>query len=203
MVEDVLARVEERLEAVGLSATAASKLAGLSEDAIRNMRRAVEKGDRKGVTTRTVSALAPVLRTTAGYLMSGEGDGEAPALRSVPLTGYIGAGDAAHFYGDDQGEFGRVDTDDPDAVSARELRGRSMGRLLEGWLAFTGERQHGVPESFIGRICEVRLPDGRVLIKKVSRSKLPGLFNLLSETEDPMLDEEVEWSAVVTSMRPR
>jgi SOS-response transcriptional repressor LexA len=45
----------------------------LSEDAIRNLKRAVKEPDgRKGVSTRTITALAPVLETSAAWLLTGE-----------------------------------------------------------------------------------------------------------------------------------
>lgn len=96
MLNDVLKRVEVRLEAVKLSAAAASRQAGLSEDAIRNLKRAVEQpGDRKGVSTRTIAALAPVLHTTTGWLLDGIGPEEiAPntGTFSMPLILFVNAG---------------------------------------------------------------------------------------------------------------
>ena len=57
-LDDVLVRIESRLAALGLSAHAASLLAK-KPDAIRNLQRAVRSGDRRGITTETLSALAP------------------------------------------------------------------------------------------------------------------------------------------------
>jgi SOS-response transcriptional repressor LexA len=74
-LRDILVRIEKRLEIVGLSATAASKAAG-KPDAIRNLQRAVEKDDRQGVSTATLNALAPVLRTTPVWLFAGAGPEE-------------------------------------------------------------------------------------------------------------------------------
>lgn len=82
MLKDVVARVEERLKVVGLSASRASLVAGLSVDAIRNMKRAAASGkERHGVSTATITALAPVLETTAGWLLGEEGTAP-PALVS-------------------------------------------------------------------------------------------------------------------------
>ena len=78
-LERILQRIESRLKVVGLSATKASKLAG-KPDAIRNIRRAVKEGRRSGVTSTTLHALAPVLKTTEGWLMTGNnGNGERTA----------------------------------------------------------------------------------------------------------------------------
>src|SRR5690606_22237218 len=74
MLKDVLDRIEARLEALDMSATAASREAGLTLDAIRNMRRKVQAGDiNAGVKSRTIDALAPVLQTSASWLLTGEG----------------------------------------------------------------------------------------------------------------------------------
>jgi SOS-response transcriptional repressor LexA len=80
-LREILARIERRLNAVGLSASAASKAAG-KPDAIRNLQRAVEKDDRQGVSTATLNALAPVLKTTAVWLFAGAGPEEEGASAS-------------------------------------------------------------------------------------------------------------------------
>jgi len=68
-------RITERREAVGLSESAAAKRAGLSADAIRNIRRALKEGkEGAGISTRTLAALAPVLETTAEWLMTQQGE---------------------------------------------------------------------------------------------------------------------------------
>lgn len=90
MLDDVFARVESRLAAVGLTASAASTKAGLSRDAIRNMRRAVEAKGRAGVSTKTIAALAPILETTPGWLLDGTGD-EVTETIDVPLLSKISA----------------------------------------------------------------------------------------------------------------
>lgn len=74
-LRDILARIERRLEAVGMSASAASKAAG-KPDAIRNLQRAIERDERQGVSTATLNALAPVLKTSAIWLFAGAGPEE-------------------------------------------------------------------------------------------------------------------------------
>lgn len=203
MLEGVIHRVEQRLKAVGLSATAASKQAGLSEDAIRNMKRAVSQGGRKGVSTETISKLAPILQTTTGWLLEGAGLEDA-AGATVPLVGYVGAGDAAHFYAESD-ELDYVDA--PPGIdtvkAAAAIRGPSLGPIFDGWLVYWGERRAGVPTAFYGKLCMVWLPDDRVLVKQIQPSRHQGFFHLISNNEAPMMDEEVVWSALVEDMRPR
>lgn len=88
-LEDVLGRIESRLKLLGLSAHAAS-LAAKKPDAIRNLKRAVKSGDRRGITTETLIALAPVLKTSAAWLLEGVGEPGTGTLAKV--VGKIGAG---------------------------------------------------------------------------------------------------------------
>src|SRR6202048_5127980 len=86
---DVLSRIASRLKAAGLSAHAASLAAG-KPDAIRNLRRAVKKNGRLGINIETLTALAPILKTTVGWLLEGVGDSASGNL--VRVVGRIGAG---------------------------------------------------------------------------------------------------------------
>lgn len=81
---DILDRIEQRLKDKGISASAASLAAGLSKDAIRNIRRARSLGIDAGVNIRTVEALAPVLGTTKAWLLGEESESQASASH-IPL----------------------------------------------------------------------------------------------------------------------
>jgi phage repressor protein C with HTH and peptisase S24 domain len=206
MLTEVVKRVEKRLEALGLAASAASRQAGLSEDAIRNMQRAAQgKAQRRGVSTRTIQSLAPVLQTTASWLLEGSGPEEAsPQARgAVPLVGYVGAGATANFL--PAGDLGEVEAalGSSQMTVAVEIRGDSLGPLFDRWLVFYDDVRRPVTNDLIGHLCIVGIEDGRVLIKKLKRSKSRGLFHLLSQTEDPILDVKVDWAAKVKEMRPR
>lgn len=72
MLKDVLDRIDERLKAMGLKESKAATLAGLSDSAIRNIRRAVKDGkENQGISIKTLEKLAPVLDTTPGWLLEG------------------------------------------------------------------------------------------------------------------------------------
>ena len=128
-----------------------------------------------------------------------------PALLTVPLVGYVGAGSEAHFY--NSGDDGLGEVDAPPGASAQtraaEIRGESLGPLFEHWLVFYDDVRTPVTSDLIGRLCIVGLPSGKVLVKKLQRSRTPDLFHLLSNSEAPMLDQEVAWAARVTTMTPR
>lgn len=126
-------------------------------------------------------------------------------VQTVPLVGHVGAGAAAHFYADGDDPAERVAA--PEGANrdtvAVEIRGDSLGTLFDHWLVYYDEVRSPVTPDMIGRLCVVGLADERVLVKKIQRSKSPGLFHLLSNTEGPILDVEVLWAARVKSMTPR
>jgi hypothetical protein len=143
------------------------------------------------------------------WLLTGRGHRERrPIVASsekptVPIVGYVSAG-LAHFFAD-QGEIDRVmapegSTTDTVAV---ELRGESLGEFFDGWLAYYDDVRRPVTPDLIGQLCIVGLDDGRILIKKLHRSKTRGLFHLRSLTEPPIFDVAVEWAARVKSLAPR
>lgn len=205
-LEDVVERVQARLRALGISAQAASKAAGLSPDAIRNMERAVKAGKRQGVSTRTVTALAPVLHTTSGWLLDGIGDEDGEGTTdSVPVVGYVGAGALAVMFSEGQGPFDMVPAPDGSTkhTVAAEIRGESLGPLFDQWLVFYDDVRSPVTPDLIGQLCVVGLADGRVLVKRLQRSAGTDLYHLISNAEGPMLDQAVEWAAKVKTMSPR
>lgn len=143
---------------------------------------------------RVAEALGMPLAQLEGFDRSGA---------KVRVVGYVGAGDAAHYY--EPAELEVVDAPDHsthDTVAA-EVRGQSIGPFFENWLVFYDDRRHGVPRDLLGELCVVGLTDGRTLVKWVRASAIPRRYHLFSQTEPPMLDEEVEWAAKVKSMRPR
>ena len=123
----------------------------------------------------------------------------------VSLVGYVGAGAIAHFYADAQGPFDEVEA--PDAASsstvAVQIRGHSLGALFDNWLVFYDDVRDPPGEDLIGRMCVCGLADGRVLVKALKRSQVPGMWTLLSNTEPPIYDVVLDWAALVREMRPR
>ena len=124
---------------------------------------------------------------------------------SAPLVGFVAAGSRAHFFADGQGPFDEVAAPDgsTDRSVAVEIRGDSLGSFFNEWLVYYDDVRAPVTPDLIGRLCVVGLPDGRVLIKKIKASSTPGLYHLLSQAEEPILDVEVVWAARVRSMTPR
>lgn len=98
MIEDVLKRIEERLKALNLSASAASLKAGLSRDAIRNMRRGLKSQARTGVSTNTIEALARVLQVSPAWLLKGnDADKADDSVKLIPVYGMAAGAFAGAF----------------------------------------------------------------------------------------------------------
>ena len=123
----------------------------------------------------------------------------------LPLLVASGAGAEAHLYEHGQGPFSEVEAPDnaTDDTVAVEIRGDSLGSFFNEWIVFYDDVRSPVTPDLIGRLCVVGLPNGQILVKKLQRSRSEGLFHLLSQTEDPILDAEVIWAARVTNMTPR
>ena len=139
------------------------------------------------------------------WLMSGKGPMLPGSAAEVPLVGYVGAGAAAHFYAESQGVLDMVPAPDgatKDTVAV-EIRGESLGALFQHWLVYYDEVRSPVTHDMIGRLCVVGLADDRILVKQVKRSKTPGLYHLLSNSEPPIFDVELLWAAKVKQMVPR
>jgi transcriptional regulator with XRE-family HTH domain len=158
----------------------------------------LERGERK-LTERTIGSAA-----------RGFGVSEADVIadqRLVPLVGFVGAGAEAHFYAHAQGPF---DDEVPavegsnDKTVAVEVRGDSLGSLFDRAFVYYDDRRNGVTDDLIGRLCVVGLHDGRILIKKIARSRSsPDLYHLSGQHGDPILDTPIEWAAHVKSIVPR
>jgi transcriptional regulator with XRE-family HTH domain len=124
---------------------------------------------------------------------------------TVEIVGFVAAGARAHFFADGQGNFGEAPAPEgaTDRTVAVEIRGSSLGSFFDEWLVYYDDRREPVTTDLIGRLCVVGLTDGRVLVKKIKASQTPGLYHLLSQTEEPIYDVEVLWAARVRSMTPR
>lgn len=197
-LEDVLARIEDRLRAVGLSAHAAS-LAAKKPDAIRNLKRAVKNHDRRGITTETLLALAPVLKTTGAWLL--EGTGEAELGNGVLVAGHVGPG------AEIQPEFEGVPANGlyaielpflmPDDAVAFQVEGDSMWpRYDPGDVIICWRRGSDVRES-IGREAAVRITDGRCYLRRIQRGALDGTFDLESHNAAPIRGIKIAWASDV------
>jgi len=202
-LKDVLSRIESRLSTLGLSAHAAS-LAAKKPDAIRNLRRAVANGDRRGITTETLNALAPVLETSASWLLEGVAGG--PSQSTLRVVGRIGAGAEIlpEFEQIPPEGLSEVELALPlrqDAV-AFEVEGDSMWpRYNSGDLVICDEREHD-PQVIAGQEAAVRTADGKRYLKTIRRGAVSGTFDLESHNAPPIRNVIIEWAAPILMILP-
>lgn len=202
-LKKVLSRIERRLKAVNLSASAASKRAK-KPDAIRNIQRAVKSGDRQGVSTATLTALAPVLHTTLPWLTDGVGlEDPSAEQKTAPVWGQAGAG--GQVYGFQEGN--QIDyISAPEGVvpgeGLIEITGNSLGPLFDRWYAVVDEVRHPPTTDLIGQLCVVGLADGSVYVKKLKKGR-GKKFTLESNFDPPIYDVEVKWATKVKNLVPR
>jgi hypothetical protein len=194
---DVLARIAGRLKAVGLSAHAASLAAG-KPDAIRNLRRAVKNG-RLGINIETLTALAPVLKTTAAWLLEGVGDPASSNL--VRVVGRIGAGAEIRPEVEQTSPENSYEIEVPFPVSTDEIafqvEGDGMWPRYDPGDVIICWRQCTNAEDLIGWEAAVRTADGKRYLKRIQRGAASGTFDLESHNAAPIRSVRIEWAAEI------
>jgi hypothetical protein len=143
---------------------------------------------------------------SGGHIPEPVFEAEAPdesGPRMVSVIGHTGANATASFYVP-AGELDKVPAPDEatDKTVAVEIRGHSLGKVLDRAIVFYDDVQRPITPALVGKLCVVGLADERVLVKRVRRGSKPGLYTLISE-DDPIEDVEIEWAAPVIDIRPR
>ncbi len=124
----------------------------------------------------------------------------------VPISGFVSAGSEMTLFSSGQGHHGEVDAPEGSTENtiAVEIRGESLGPFFNGWLVFFDDVRSPVTDDIVGKLCVVGLKDGRVLVKRLIRSRSAAeLFHLYGQFGDPILDVAVAWAAQVKSVMPR
>ena len=202
-IQDVLARIETQLKVLGLSADKASTLAR-KPDAIRNMRRAVKTGDRVGVSTDTIGALAPILDVSPAWLLTGQDQPE--RTFSAPVMGLIGAGAEINVGVEQVPPEGFYDISTvvplPADVIAFEVTGESMyPRYDPGDVVICHEKGQPIAELPDGIYAAVLLEDGRRFLKKIRREPA-GTYTLESHNAPPIFGVHITWAADILATIP-
>ncbi len=177
-------RIQERMDELGLKPKEVARLIGTTEATVSRL-----INERMQLTLLWLRKFSSALECTVGRLVDEEG--------SVPVVGYVGAGEEVNNY-DDRGDLDWVVPESGDLQThAVIVRGESMWpRYEDGTLLFFLPSDYVAPDC-IGRTCVVQLADGRTLVKKVRNGSKPGLYTLVSFRAPEMLDCEVAWAARV------
>lgn len=154
-------------------------------------------------TTKHIFRIAAALHVRASYL-----DDDIPVDSTgnvVPIVGYVGAGDAAHYYADAQGagEYVTMPSNGTEQTVAVEVRGASLGPALNGSIIYYNDVRSPPTPDLLRRLCVVGLNDDRVLVKLLYPGSEPGLYNLHSNNNDPIIENvTIAWAAKVTYIMP-
>jgi phage repressor protein C with HTH and peptisase S24 domain len=144
-------------------------------------------------------------KTSAAWLLTGEGPVARSTRRTAKLVGYVGAGGEAQLFSESQGDLDEVEMppDAPDSTVAVQVRGDSMYPLAEdGWLVYYDQIPRPPTDDLLGKLCVLGLEDGRVLLKRLMAARTPGLFDLHSLNAPPMFGITISWAARVTWIKP-
>lgn len=195
-VREVATNIAKIREGKGISQVALAERLGMHVTSLNRLER--------GKTSASTNRLQQIAREL-GVSMSDLVADNDEFGDTVPLVGYVGAGAAAHYYGDAPGELDRVSAPKNATRNtvAVEIRGESLGPVFANWLVFYDDVRSPVTSDMIGILCVVGLPDDRVLVKRIKQSRTPGFFHLESNTEPTILDVEILWAAKVRSIEPR
>ena len=156
----------------------------------------LERGERR-LSDGYIQIAAKVYGVTPAEILGG--------AHEIPLVGHIGAGQEIHAEFDDA-PFDHVEAPpgvSPKTTVAVEVRGDSMYPLLDEHDLVYYSRRDEAPERMVGRLCVVRLADGRTFVKRLRRGTAPGLYMLESLNGPPIEDVEIEWVARIDWMKPR
>ena len=156
----------------------------------------IERGERKLTAAFAVKAAAVYGVSETAVI----GD-----TSQIKLVGYVGGGHQAHFYstGDDPAE----EVDPPPEFTAStvavSVRGDSMADHIEnGAILYYDDRRDPPDEALVGKLCIVGLASGQVLVKKLLRGNERNRWHLMSTNAPPLMNQEVEWAAKITWIRP-
>lgn len=192
-------RLAAARKAKHLSQSDLARAVGVKPQAIQ----AIEAG--RVEKPRNIVAIAKAVGLDPAELLTGD-EHAVLEREQVPLVGYVRAGSSAAFYATASNPLDWVEpiantTTDTVAV---QVQGESLGELFDSWLIYYDDVRSPVTPDLIGKLCVIGLMDDRVVVKKLKRSKTPGLFNLISNTGlDDIEDVEVTWAARVKHMSPR
>lgn len=159
----------------------------------------LERGDRR-LSDKWIERAAEAFGVDSGDVVRGR-------RPMVPVAGYVSAGSEMRLFGEGQGEGEHGQVPAPEGSSsttvAAEIRGESLGPFFNGWLVFFDDVRSPVTDDLVGKLCVVGIEDGRVLVKRLMRSRSgAALFHLYGQFGDPILDVKVRWAALVKTVTP-
>lgn len=174
-----------RREAGYPSATAAAAAMGIPAPTYL----AHENGT-KGLS-RAGQRYAAFFRVSLSWLLAGVGD-MTGGSRSVPFMGMVGAGSTVEPIGDNAAAaFGEIEIPNGEHLGALAVRGESQyPRYMDGEIILY-DRRPTSPGELRNRYAVVDCSDGRRVIKKIVKGRIPASWNLWSHNAPEEEDVEI------------
>ncbi len=203
--QNLAARIRTLRKSLGLSQARFAARVGVDQSNVSRWENGALPDDAHIVRLAELAGQHPAAFRYGGA--SGGGPRTQPPA-AVTVVGYVGAGQEIFALDDHALGAGLEEVEAPegvgkDPVVAVRVRGESMHPLRDGWLLFYRRDQQGVPEACLNRLCIVKLAgDGPILVKELRRGYRTGSFVLSSWNAPPIEDANLDWAALVLSIRP-
>jgi transcriptional regulator with XRE-family HTH domain len=89
------------------------------------------------------------------------------------------------------------------ATVALEAGASMRGVADTGFLYFFEHEKRQVSGDLLGKLCVVALKSGDVLVRTLQPGRRKGRYDLESSTEPTLRDQQIEWAARITWIKPR
>ena len=179
-----------------INQTELSNIMGVKQSTISRWENGVDEPEHDHIR-----ALADYFKCTTDYLLGTDSLLENPRVTNV--VGYVGAGGINIPYDDYAHGDGMEEVETPPGLTetsvAVKVAGDSMYPAYEdGDIIFYIRNGVDIDESeCIGRQCIIKVTEGPIYIKRLSRGSSSGLYHLESHNAPPMHDKAIDWAARV------
>lgn len=188
--------IRTALEVTGDSPTTLARKAGLSPSTLTRL----FKGDTKFVpSSLTLAKIANYAGIPSPLDMAKHHGHSSPALKSVPLFGYVGAGAKVYPFEDcDPVDYVELPYRSTDEIGALIVHGESMfPAYWEGDIVFFQKEDYDDPKRHLFEECIVFTENEELYIKQVHPGSTSGTYTLVSYNAPPIVDTALKWVAPV------
>lgn len=185
-----------RKSSKNINQTELGRLMGVKQSTISRWEAGIDEPEHEHIR-----ALAETFKCTTDYLLGSDLEQHKPHL--TPVVGYVGAGGINIPFDDYAHGDGMEEVETPPGLTngavAVKVSGDSMYPAYEdGDIIFYIHSGIDIDEeACIGKQCIIKVSDGRIYIKRLSRGSGAGLYHLESHNAPPMHDKTILWATKV------
>lgn len=176
--------------------TALGQLMGVKQSTISRWEGGVDEPEHDHIR-----ALADYFKCTTDYLLGTDSLND--TLRVTSVVGYVGAGGINIPFDDYAHGDGMEEVETPPGLTEKSVAVKVSGDSMypayeDGDIIFYIRNGMDVnEEEVIGKQCIIKVTEGPIYIKRLSRGSAPGLYHLESHNAPPMHDKTIEWATKV------